>query len=156
MGNQFRSIKPANSDWTGSGYISYKFEYICRAPTSVKSAANIGIQLSDLCSIKMDFIQKISRITLFIFCIHCVGGQFLNESSECNTMNDKHWNLIHWFYGKTNHICVTFIANAPGENHQLRMQDTILHGLFESTGYCYSDRRSVAGIRKVENYLTSD
>lgn len=84
----------------------------------------------------MGYVQKIIEIILLIFCIQSVGGQFLNESNECNTMNEKHWNLIQWFYGKTNQISVTFIANAPGENQQLRMQDTILRELFESTGYC--------------------
>lgn len=81
---------------------------------------------------KMENGQKAIGIILLIFLVRNIDGKFLNESFECNTMNNEHWNLIQWFYGKTDKVCVTFIASSPGENQHSWLQDKILRELFQS------------------------
>lgn len=80
----------------------------------------------------MDSMRKTAEIVLVIFLIQNVGGKFLNDSYECNTMSNRHWNLIQWFYGKTNQIAVTYIASSSDNNPHLRLQDKILRGILQS------------------------
>lgn len=76
--------------------------------------------------------QKEVQVILVLIFAQNVNGKILNETSECYTMSNDYWNLIQWFYGKTNQIFVTFIADAPGKKQHLWMQDEILSELFRS------------------------
>lgn len=82
----------------------------------------------------MENVQKMVGIILLIFLV-LVDGKFVNESFECDTMTNEHWNMIQWFYGKTDKVCVTFIDGSPGENQHSWLQDKILRELFQSTDH---------------------
>lgn len=77
-------------------------------------------------------IRKEAQVILVLIFAQTVVGNILNETSECITMGNEYWNLIQWFYGKTDQIFVTFIADTPGKKQQLWMQDEILCELFRS------------------------
>lgn len=77
-------------------------------------------------------VRKVVQFIFSLLFIRNIGGQFLNESDECTTMNDQHWDLIQWFYGRTDKIFVTFIADTTDGNHHFQLQDKILRKLFQS------------------------
>lgn len=103
----------------------------------------------------MEIVRKIVRIILLLLFFQNVGGKFLNESYECNTMSNKHWNLIQWFYGKTDQICVTFIVDSSGKSQYLRLQDKILRELFQSRAHFRFTSGPEVSTAVIDIYFTS-